>query len=98
MTIIALSRPYKLLVHKTVNVENSGNFLTAPCTTFCVILLTARPPLWSCGQSSWLQIQFDSRLYQIFWELVDLEQGPLSLMSTIEEPLGRKSSGSGLEI
>jgi hypothetical protein len=29
--------------------------------------------------------------------LVDLERGPLSLVSTIEELLGRKSSGSGLE-
>jgi hypothetical protein len=28
---------------------------------------------------------------------VGLEQGPLSLLSTIEELLGRKSSGSGLE-
>jgi hypothetical protein len=52
-----------------------------------------RPPLWSSGQSSWLQIQrygFDSRRYQIFWEVVDLERGPLSLVSTIEELLGRK--------
>jgi hypothetical protein len=33
----------------------------------------SRPPLWSSGQSSWLQIQrsrFDSRRYQIFWEVV----------------------------
>jgi hypothetical protein len=47
-----------------------------------------------------LQIQrsaFDSRRYQIFWEVVGLEQGPLSLVSTVEELLGRKSSGSGLE-
>jgi hypothetical protein len=54
----------------------------------------------SSGQGSWLQIQssvFDSRRYQIFWEVVDLERGPLSLVSTIEELLGRKSSGSGLE-
>jgi hypothetical protein len=29
---------------------------------------------------------------------VGLERGPLSLMSTIEELLGRKNSGSGLEI
>jgi hypothetical protein len=29
---------------------------------------------------------------------VGLERGPLSLVSTIEELLGRKSSGSGLEI
>jgi hypothetical protein len=37
-----------------------------------------------CGQSSWLQIQrsrFDFRLYQIFWEVVRLERGPLSLVS-----------------
>jgi hypothetical protein len=56
--------------------------------------------LWSSGQSSWLQIQrsgFDCRCYQIFWEVVGLERGPLSLVSTIEELLGRKSSGSGLE-
>jgi hypothetical protein len=34
------------------------------------------PPLWSSGQSSWLQIQisgFDSRHYQIFWVVVGLE-------------------------
>jgi hypothetical protein len=56
--------------------------------------------MWSSGQSSWLQIQrhgFDSRRYQIFRERVGLERGPLSLMSTIKELLGRKSSGSGLE-
>jgi hypothetical protein len=32
----------------------------------------------------------DSRHYQIFWEVVGLERGPLSLMSTIEELLDRK--------
>jgi hypothetical protein len=61
---------------------------------------TVRQPLWSNCQSSWLQIQwsgFDLRRYQIFWEVVGLERGPLSLVSTIEELLGRKSSGSGLE-
>jgi hypothetical protein len=55
---------------------------------------------WSSDQSTWLQIQgarFDSRLYQIFWEVVSQVRGPLSLVSTIEELLGRKSSGSGLE-
>jgi hypothetical protein len=40
----------------------------------------------------------DSLRYQIFWEIVGLERGPLSLVSTIEELLGRKSRGSGLEI
>jgi hypothetical protein len=50
-------------------------------------------PLWSSGQSSWLQIQrsgFDSRGYQIFLEVVGLERIPLSLVSTTEELLGRK--------
>jgi hypothetical protein len=54
----------------------------------------------SSGQSSWLQIQrsgFDFRSYLIFWEVVDLEQGPFSLVSTTEELLGKQSSGSGLE-
>jgi hypothetical protein len=54
-----------------------------------------RLPLWSSGHSSWLQIQrfgFYSWCYQIFWEVVGLEQGPLSLMSTTEELLGKKKS------
>jgi hypothetical protein len=58
------------------------------------------PPLWSGDQSSWLQIQmsgFDSRRYQIFWEVVGLERYPLSLVSTFEELLDRKSSRCGLE-
>jgi hypothetical protein len=52
------------------------------------------------GQSSWLQIQrsgFDSLSYQIFREVVGLERGPLSLVSTTEELLDRKCSGSCLE-
>jgi hypothetical protein len=56
--------------------------------------------LWSSGQSSCLQIQrswFDSRRYQIFWEVVGLKRGSLSLVSTIEELLRRKSNGSDLE-
>jgi hypothetical protein len=58
------------------------------------------PRLWSIGQSSWLQIQrsgFDSRRYHIFREVESLERDPFSLLSTIEELLGRKSRGSGLE-
>jgi hypothetical protein len=49
------------------------------------------------GCSSWGP-GFDSGSYQIFWEVVGLQQrGPLSLVCTTEEPLGRKSSDSGLE-
>jgi hypothetical protein len=58
------------------------------------------PPRKSSGQSSWLQIEksrFDSWRYQIFWEVVGLERGPLSLVSTIEELLGRKISVFDLE-
>jgi hypothetical protein len=58
------------------------------------------PPLRSRYQSSWLQIQrsgFDFRSHQIFWEVVGLERGPLSLVSTIEELLKVKACGSVLE-
>jgi hypothetical protein len=41
--------------------------------------------------------RFDSRRYQIFWEVVSLEQGPLSLVRITEELLRRNSSCSGLE-
>jgi hypothetical protein len=67
------------------------------------IVLVSRtmwPPLCSSGQSSWLQIQrsgFDYRRYQIIEEVVGLERGSLSLVSTTEELLERKCSSSGLE-
>jgi hypothetical protein len=70
-------------------------------TGFICYIEESRPSLWSSDQSSWLQIQrsgFDFRRYQIIWEVVGLERGPLSLVSTTEELLERKSSGSGLEI
>jgi hypothetical protein len=63
---------------------------------FCV---ECRPPLWSGGHSSWLQIQssgFDSRRFQTFLEIVGLERGPFNLVSTIEELLEWKISGSSL--
>jgi hypothetical protein len=68
---------------------------------FVLVLKVLRRPLWSSGQSSWLQIQrsgFDSWRYQIFLQVVGLERGPLSLVSAFQEVLERKSSGSGLEI
>jgi hypothetical protein len=40
---------------------------------------------------------FNSRRHQIFWEVVGLERGPLSLVTTIEELLEKKNSCSGLE-
>jgi hypothetical protein len=58
------------------------------------------PPLWSSGQSSWLQIRrpgFDSRHYQKK-KVVGLERGPLSLVSTTEELLDRKVAAPVLKI
>jgi hypothetical protein len=43
------------------------------------------------------EVRVRFRRYQIFWEVVGLERDPFSLVSTIEELLRRKSSGSGLE-
>jgi hypothetical protein len=40
---------------------------------------------------------FDSRPYQIFWDVEGLERGPLSFVRTIGKLLEWKSSGSGLE-
>jgi hypothetical protein len=40
---------------------------------------------------------FNSRRYHIFRVAVGLERGPLNLVSTTQELLGRKRSGSGLE-
>jgi hypothetical protein len=60
---------------------------------FTLYISAVGPTLWFSVQRS----GFDSRRYQIFWEVVGQERGPLSLVSTTEEPLGRKSSGSGLE-
>jgi hypothetical protein len=65
-----------------------------------ILFMLYGTPLWSSGQSSWLHIQrsgIDSRRYHIFWEVERMERGPLSLVSTTEELLERKSSGSGLE-
>jgi hypothetical protein len=41
--------------------------------------------------------RFDSRALKEEKKVVGLERGPLSLVSTTEELLGRNSSGSGLE-
>jgi hypothetical protein len=57
-----------------------------------IYIVEERPPLWSSGQSSWLQIRrpgYDSRHYQKE-KGVGLERGPLSRMSTTEELLNRK--------
>jgi hypothetical protein len=89
----------KFLAYKLLNCGNSNQCSWARALYF-PSFLASWPPLCSSDQSFWLQIQrfgFDYRRYQIFWEVVGLERGPLSLVSTTEELLGR-SSGFGLEI
>jgi hypothetical protein len=82
---------------------HNGDILCFLCGTNWIYICyveESRPPLWSSGQSSWLQIQrsgFDSRHYQIFWDVAGLERGPLSLVSTTEELLEGKTSGSVIE-
>jgi hypothetical protein len=93
----------KLLKRKNYLVKRPQSWLDPDWLTISskVTLTLWWPPLWSSGQSSWLQILrsgLDSRRYHIFWEVVGLERGPLSVVSTIEELLERKISGSGLEI
>jgi hypothetical protein len=59
---------------------------------FTITVLCWWPPLWSSGQSSWLQIRrpgFDSRHYQKK-KVVGSGTGPISLVSTTEELLDRK--------
>jgi hypothetical protein len=55
---------------------------------FCNLILLAICTLLSSGQ---IQVSgFDFRRYQIFREIVGLERGPVSLVSTTEELLDRK--------
>jgi hypothetical protein len=93
--------PYSSTCLQGVMLNYLSKRMNLPLTYFNSVTPTLRPPLWSSGQSSWLQIKrfgFDSRGYHSFWEVVGLKRGPLSLVSINEELLGRKSSGSGLEI
>jgi hypothetical protein len=58
---------------------------------FSISIFPNAPRLWSCGQSSWLQIQrsgFNSRRY--FLRSSGSGTGSLSLVSTIKELLDRK--------
>jgi hypothetical protein len=82
------------LLYKSQHI--GSQVLSLSCYIIAAVLyihsFNAGPPLWSSGQSSWLQIRrpgFDSRHYQK-QKVVGLEGGPLSLVSTTEELLHRK--------
>jgi hypothetical protein len=59
---------------------------------FCSVLSNKRQPLWSSGESSWLQIGGPGSITGTTRKknVVGLERGPLSLVSTSEELLDRK--------
>jgi hypothetical protein len=63
---------------------------------FNVYLDGVRPSMWSEFLATDPEVRVRFPALPDF--LRSLEWGPLSLLSTIEELLGRKSSGSGLEI
>jgi hypothetical protein len=80
-------------------VERVGNLLCGRAT-YIGLEWRKRGFISSYSHSSWLQIQrsgFDSLRYYIFLEVVGLKWGAFSLVSTIEELLEIKNSGSGLE-
>jgi hypothetical protein len=54
-------------------------------------LVVSAPGYWTRGPGS------ISGATRFFWEVVGLDRGPLSLVSTSKELLERKSSSSGLE-
>jgi hypothetical protein len=105
LTLSSLSLPRRMYNDSWIHSDRLHNgdvlcFLWGTNWIYICYIEESRPPLWSSGQSSWLQIQrsgFGFRRYRSFWEVVGLERGPLSLVSTTEELLGRKNSGSGLE-
>jgi hypothetical protein len=92
--------PFIYMTHLALKVS-STDLLTVTadetqCFSFWREVSFWRPPLWSSGQGSWLQIQrfgFDSQRWKIFCEVAGLERGPLSLLSKNEELPGRKNSG-----
>jgi hypothetical protein len=80
-----------LIFHDLVVVGNGVHHESPVYALFFIFCLYFGPPLWSSGQSSWLQIRrpgFDSQQYQKK-KVLCLEWGPLSLVSTTEELLDR---------
>jgi hypothetical protein len=94
-----------LYISMLVCVRARAHSWTGACKILIRIINTARPlqfrpPLWSSGKSSWLQIQMpgpDSLLYQFFW-VVGLDRGTAQTDEYNWRATWKKSLGSGLEI
>jgi hypothetical protein len=72
--------------------ENPNDLIVNQTHNFPICSIQPQPPLWSSGQSSWLQIRRPRVRFPALPEkkVVGLERGPLSLMSTTGELLDRK--------
>jgi hypothetical protein len=70
--------------------DSFGSIILSPYHRLCSLVVKV-PSYRSWGPG------FDCRRYHIFWEVVGLERGPLSLVRVTEELLEWKSSGSGQE-
>jgi hypothetical protein len=89
--------------HMAINRFDTRNSCTKPTSRYrdlfceCLRIIALTVVYWSKFLVQIHSSGFDSRCYKIFWEIVGLERSPLSLVSTTEELLGRKSIGSRLE-
>jgi hypothetical protein len=96
--------PSKLSFHNWSILLPNVIFPSTQHTSFCVFSTCFDLRRSSAGATNYLVLRvpgyesrgpgFDSRRYHIFWEVVGLERGPLSLVNITEELLEWKSSGS----
>jgi hypothetical protein len=94
MKIVPLQCSCCVVTQRSVSVSSALYKLLYSCSwillhivcTHCV----ARVPGYRSGDAG-----VDSRPYQMFWEVVGLERGPLIIVKITEELLEWKSSGSG---
>jgi hypothetical protein len=84
--VAALDSGMSQLLYETCVVLTTGE---STSLVFSSRSYNGRPPLLSSCQSSCLQIQ---PALPDFWEVVELERGPLSLVRIIEELLEWKSA------
>jgi hypothetical protein len=94
------------LVHRQDHIPKVGTVKTETLqlpwnNNFKHLIVTISVDVCVCGETfkrnNYWQKGILPQRYQIFWEVVGLERGPLSLVSTTEELLERKRSCSSLE-
>jgi hypothetical protein len=84
-----------IMVTLTIYIDRSP--ICTVCVCVCIYIYTERERDGLCGLVVRVPGYRSRGPGFDFWEVVGLERGPLSLVSTTEKLLGRNSSGSGLE-